>query len=791
MKLLTTLIAVIGLSLFSTAQQKYSKVKILTDSQGLAQLAALGVAVDHGVSKKNTFFISDFSEYEIGIMEANGFNYEILVDDVKAYYAEHSNDPYVSLKNVNCNQNAGGGGFNPPVPVNHFENSTYAGFYRYQDMLDALDDMATMYPNLITVKAPISTFLTHENRPIYHVKISDNPNSEEAPTEPNVLYTAIHHAREPLSMTQTIYFMWYLLENYATDDEVKYLVDNTQMFFVPCINPDGYIENESNDPSGFGMHRKNKAPVGSTNPGVDLNRNYSYGWGTTGISFNQNDNTYPGSGPFSEPETQAIKWLVETHGFKLASNSHTYGDLLLHPVGTTDAEFADHHDYFQEYTNHMAMFNGYEAQKSSGLYPASGDSDDYMYKVDIGVGNKDTVFAITPEVGDAFWPSQAGIVPTCIEMLFPNLVMSHLALKYSLLSDADGSILNTTTGDFTHDIRRLGLMDGPVTVSIEPLQNIQSVGAPIVYNLNVRESATGTISYVLDPAILFGSEVKFVLNLEYGTWTKRDTITKTYGSPTLQYFEDASSTANWTGTWSTTTSEFVSPSTSFTDSPTGNYANGSSRTYEFDQSIDLTNATAASASFFAKWEIEADYDYAQFQVSTDGGSSWIGQCGSYTVAGTSANGSVQPNNEPVYEGFQSNWVPEVINLSDYLGQIIRVRFILEADGGVREDGFYFDDFEIGFNLQDTSSSSLNEFAFDVKTIPNPANVQAFISTSKPIADGSLNIYNQAGQLVMTKEISQLTNKITVNTAQFDQGVYLVFVEEKGVTMKPVKLVVVH
>ena len=120
-------------------------------------------------------------------------------------------------------------------------------------MLDALDDMAIQYPTLITPRTGISTFMTHENRPIYHVKISDNPMTDDA-TEPNVLYTAIHHAREPLSMTQTIFYMWYLLENYASDDEVKFLVDNTEMYFVPCINPDGYIENESNDPGGFGMN---------------------------------------------------------------------------------------------------------------------------------------------------------------------------------------------------------------------------------------------------------------------------------------------------------------------------------------------------------------------------------------------------------------------------------------------------------------------------------------------------------------------------------------------------------
>ena len=66
--------------------------------------------------------------------------------------------------------------------------------------------------------------------------------------------------------------------------------------------------------------------------------------------------------------------------------------------------------------------------------------------------------------------------------------------------------------------------------------------------------------------------------------------------------------------------------------------------------------------FYAKWNIEADYDYVQFLVSTDNGTTWIPQCGNYTVTGTNANGSAQPNNQPVYEGVQSTWVLEEINL---------------------------------------------------------------------------------------------------------------------------------
>lgn len=778
---LSILFPIVGFS------QKYSRVKINTNEAGLQQLAELGVAVDHGERKRETFFISDFSEYEIEIMENNGFNYEILIDDVKAYYRKQNDIGGTENKNATCAP-SGGGNFVPEVPANFYQNSAYAGFYTYQDMLDALDAMVAQYPNLITVKAPVSTFLTYEGRPIYHVKISDNPATDET-SEPNVLYTAIHHAREPLSMSQTLFFMWYLLENYASNEEVQFLVDNTELYFVPCLNPDGYIHNETTDPNGGGMHRKNKAPVGTSNPGVDLNRNYSYGWNTTGVSPNPDNDTYPGTSAFSESETQAMKWLIETYGFVSAFNAHTYGNTLLYPIGTTTAEFADHHDYFADLATHMCVHNGYFPQKSSGLYPASGDSDDYAYKVDIGVGLKDTIFAQTPEIGTSFWPAQSQILPSCIDMFFPNMVLAHIAHKYLVVKDEDPSLVNGFSGNFNHSVLRLGRENGSVTVSIEPLINVQSVGSPVVYNLDIRESASGAISYVLDPAIQFGDPIQFVLNTEYGTWTKRDTITKTYGSLTLQLADDATSTSNWTGNWTTTTDEAYSPTTSFTESSGSDYADNANKTFMLTQNIDLTDATDAMITFWAMWEIEADYDYCQFQVSTNGGASWIGQCGLYTVEGSSTpwNGSAQPDGEPVWEG-TSGWVREEISLSDYLGQSIKVRFQFESDGGVTQDGFYFDDFEVAYN----ESAGIDENdQIKVLTFPNPADTYATVSLSQVISAGDIKVYDRHGRLVQRTEVKEQMNQIKLNTSELAEGIYMIVISNGVDLFQPAKLVVFH
>jgi len=692
MKFILTLSIFLTSIQFSSAQ-KFSRVKVFANEQELTDLSSLGVPTDHGIRKKGTFLISDFSEQEIQILNTYGYTYEIEIEDVQEFYIDRLSKPNgQELKNEDCSgSNSGSGSFSPQTPSN-FNLGSMGGYLTYDEMLDELDAMFAQYPNLITQKDPISTFETYENRPIYHVKISDNPGVNES-GEPNVLYTAIHHAREPMSLVQTIFYMWYILENYGTNDEVTYLVDHTQMYFVPCLNPDGYIYNEQTNPNGGGMWRKNRR----NGHGVDLNRNYSYGWGTTGVSFNTNNDTYPGTGAFSEPETQAIKWLVETYDFEMAFNAHTYGPSILFPIGTTNEEFAEHHDYFQEYTNHMTELNGYAAFKSSGLYPASGDSDDYMYKVDIGAGEKDTIFAHTPEIGTSFWPSSADIDPTCKDFVFPNLVLAHMSRNYVVVKDTDPSSVAVLNGNFNHTAKRYGRESGPVTVSIEPISNITSVGSPIVYNLNVLETQNGEISYELNPAIQFGDEIIFILKTDNGLWIKKDTIIKTYGAITLQVYDDASNANDWTGNWSTTNATYVSPNRSFTDSPSGNYSNNQTKNFTYDNQIDLTNAVSAMISFYAKWDIEADYDYVQFQVSTDGGNSWIGQCGNYTVSGTSANGSVQPDGEPVYEGAFSDWVLEEISMSDYIGQIINVRFRLQSDGGVREDGFYFDDFKIFYS----------------------------------------------------------------------------------------------
>ncbi len=775
----------------------YHRARIYYDGpKGILLLANQGLAVDHGKHKFGVYIESDFSENDIQKAKMLGMKVEIQIEDVKQFYVEQNkgiDKSTPSEKNASC---SGSSSVSYPVPAN-YNHGSMGGFLTLTELYQELDDMAALYPNLISVKAPVSTFLTHENRPLYWMRMSDNPNSDEA--EPEVLYTAIHHAREPEAMQQLVYYMWYMLENYATSAEVQGILDNTELYFIPMINPDGYQHNVDNDPNGGGMHRKNKRNVGSSNPGVDNNRNYDYIdgsgnsiWGTSGVSSDPNSDVYPGTGPFTEPENQAIKWFVENHNIKLALNNHTSGDLLLYPYGYDNNQLTPDNSTYVAISGMMVAENGYNNMISAGLYPAAGDSDDFMYGE---TSTHDKIFAFTPEIGGTgFWPAVNEIDPIAEGMVYLNLTAAHLVTNYAVSNDLTDEIIPDLSGNFYYDIQRLGL-ENPAnfTVSIIPItSNILTVGSANSHNaMALLQQDNDSISYTLDPTIAAGDLLTYVISIDNGQFLSNDTVTKTYGQSQTVFSDAANSLNNWTvsATWNTTTSTFYSASSSITDSPNGNYANGANKSITMSSGIDLNNAVAATLSFYGKWEIEAGYDYVQLEISTNGGSSWIPQCGKYTKTGSSN----QATGEPLYDGFQSNWVKEEINLSDYLGQNIMARFTIIADGGVREDGFYYDDFEINVIYGPTGIEEFTENGLYIsQNIPNPTNETTSINYVLPQTKGNayLNITNGMGQIIDRVLLNNTSQNVQVSTSQLSQGVYYYNIECNGQRSLTKKMIVV-
>ncbi len=799
MKKFLVLLICFGISINLLAQtEKYLRVKIFCNQDGLQQLAGLGLAVDHVFIEKGESITGEFSETEIEQIISTGFSYEILIDDMTAFYQQRASGTE-KMDGIESLYQACNGPQYYQVP-NDFALGSMAGFFTYDEMLEHLDSMASKYPLIFKSRDEISdTITTIEGRPIYWVKISDNVITDE--TEPEVLYTALHHAREPCSMSQLIFYMYYLLENYGTDPEVTYLVDNTEIYFVPMINPDGYIYNETTDPGGGGMWRKNRRDNGDGTFGVDLNRNYGFNWGLddNGSSPDGMDETYRGTAPFSEAETRMMRDFCNDHEFRLTLNYHAYGDLLIHPYGEDGYSLPDEIIAFDDMCQRMSFDNTY--RYGTGLqtvgYAVNGDSDDWMYYED---STKPKSYSLTPEVGDyfqGFWPDETDIIPLCIENVKQNLMMAHISLDYAEIHDEEPRFISSFNTAINFRIKKLGLDSiAAFTVQVIPLSaNIISTGNPMTYNSILHlEEITDSISIAIDTSTDQGDLIAYIHQLSNNGFEWNDTVEKVFGEPVNLFSSDGSNMTgfNNTTTWDVVSDEYFSAPSSITDSPDTTYDYGVTSRIKTANDIDLTHATHAHVMFRTKYGTEARYDYVTVEASSDGGSNWISLCGKYARQSQDFDFSELY----VYDGRENTWVLEDLSLDDFIGEEIQLRISLQTDGDINFDGFYFDDMTVEMleAPEDTtppvSIAGVVNVEFGIS--PNPADqcAVAVRSSSWLLADGNseLKVFDLMGKEIYA---TSFTADCMLPTANWSSGIYFISIYSVEKIIGKKKLVVQH
>lgn len=756
-----------GIAQSETPYEKYQLVKImLNDTHEIEYLLSLGLdPLNH---EKSAFIDVIIPAYELSVILNHGYETTVIIEDMtqdflrrNAEDKKNSHANSVNNKNLECAGSEGGG--SDPIEYEtptHFNLGSMGGFFTLEEVYEQFDEMHEEFPNLISALEPVSDFETYEGRNLYVARLSDNPDVDEDESE--MLLDAIHHAREPESISQLIFYVWYLLENYATDSEVQTILDNTEIYIVPIVNPDGYNYNVVTNPDGGGYWRKNRRDHGNGDYGVDPNRNYGVEWGTNGISFSTSSDVYCGTEAFSEPENQAMKWLCENHEFKLALNNHTYSELLLFPLGYAYDVYCDDHDYFELISGEMVKQNGYTNEISWSLYPASGDSDDWMYEE---TAEKGKIFAMTPEIGYSFWPVSSDIIPIAKEMIYLNLTAAHIVTDYSLVVETSPPSINTLSAVANFELQAIGLDEtNSFTVSIEPISdNIVSTGSAQTFiNMATETTATGTLTYDLSPSIVAGEFVEFYLVIDQGGFTTKTAVSKLYGSSSPIFTDEGEDFGAWTfSDWDITSETYYSSPSCFTDTENGEYDNFANSEL-ISATVDLTAATSANMTFYAKWNIENDYDYVQVFVNG------IPQCGVYTNMGVAD----QIEDEPLYDGVQSDWVQEFINLSDYLGGEITISFVLISDGGVTEDGFYFDDLNINV-IQDVSILETMKENLLIQANPNPASTSVSLRYNLPRTEEQnfLVITNSMGQIILRDELANRSNAVNIDLSSFAEGVY--------------------
>lgn len=674
-------------------QEKYSRVRItLNNSDNLEKLHQLGIEIDHGIHQPDQYFISEFSASELKKIKDSNFDYTILIDDVVANFLKLSKNPIPENKDRSVD-NSCFSKYDYQTPQN-FKLGSMGGYFTFKEMTSNLDLMMKLYPNLISEKEEIGKSI--EGVSIFSYKISTSTD----PSKPKVLYNALTHTREPASLSQLLFFMWYLLENYDNDFAIKKIIDNTQLYFVPCVNPDGYIFNEKTNPSGGGMWRKNRRKINS-NYGIDLNRNFGYKWGLdeNGSSSNPSYDDYRGAYAFSEPETDALRKFCEKHNFKFALNYHTFGNKLNTPWGFNENEKLTDKLKYEEFSKILTQENNfkYGTTFENLNYVVNGSANDWLYGDTI---KKEKCFSFTPEIGSeyyGFWPSSNYILEICKNSMQLNIRTAQLSNTLLKFTDLSSSIINSETGFLKFQSIRQGINNvGIYQINFTPIKNIEFKNKTFVYNnLSLFSEKKDSLNYLIKNKLKLGDTIIFVYEINSDSYYFKDTIYKFYGNSTLIVNELGNNISNWeTIKWGIKEGKYI------TNNPNG--VNNSTSYIQYKNEIDLTKSKLAVLNFNAKWNIKSNF--VQIQLSEDNKTSWKPICGNYTSK------NYFTENNPVYLGSTSEFINEQIDLKNYIGKKIYIRFaVFSRSTNTNSDEFYF------YNLK-INTLNLTKVCYDTITI---------------------------------------------------------------------------
>ncbi|MGE0144463.1 MAG: M14 family zinc carboxypeptidase [Planctomycetota bacterium] len=279
------------------------------------------------------------------------------------------------------------GGITPTVPD--------PGYYTTAEILQQIDQFVAAHPayaRRVDLTTLPGAARTHGNQSIWALVISDNVASEE--DEPAIVLAAQHHARELNSPHIVIGAATRILSGRGSDPVLATLVDDYEIWLVPCVNPDGVNHVWAVDD----LWRKNRRNNG-TNFGVDLNRNYPTGFGLCGSSTNTGSQTYRGPSPASEPETQTMRALIASVRPEIYIDIHSSGREVLHtyapclpPNATIDA-------FLDRYVDSLRSPMNYAARDPS----ASGEAPEDHW-------TSSGTMSFLVEIGTAFQPPFAETV---------------------------------------------------------------------------------------------------------------------------------------------------------------------------------------------------------------------------------------------------------------------------------------------------------------------------------------------------------------------------------------------
>ncbi len=625
-----------------------------------------------------------------------------------------------------------------------------------------------------------------QGRALWGLVISDDVNNTEA--EPEVRLSSSMHGDEVTGMVLLLDFANYLLSNYgvAGREDVTNLVNNYEIHITPSYNPDGtYLAQRYNA------------------NGVDLNRNFPLPAGTDPVTETENlaFMAYANAHHFAISENY--------HGGALVVNY-----LWDYTPTLTDDDAALRKMSLEYSTYNTPMYNGAFTQgitNGFAWYVATGTLQDWSYDqtgcIDATIEVSTTKWPSTGTL-TTFWndnreslmhyvkTARYGVngVVTGADTGLPlaatvAVTGNNKTVRtdpahgdyYKLLATGTYQLTFSAPGYISQTINGVATTWGTPTVLNVQLQptmrgNLAGTtlavgGAPLATQVNVYTQPLNA----LVTTVTSGADGAYAVNaLDYGTYrlafsaAGRTPVSKvvtvdaaSVTAPTVYLPQavaitpfstnfDTGATTGWTGTWALGSPGADGTTWAMTDSPSGNYTGNLTKSCTMSAGADLSGLVTGTVSWRAKWALETNYDGVQLQVSVGGGA-WTPVATARTQSGSGSG--VQTTGQPWYEGTQSSWVTESLDLAPWLGQAnVRFQFVLRTDSSQHLDGYWFDQFVIqGDGMVPFSGTGDLPPATRLAGVqPNPFNPSTTIRFELAKAGPArVRVYDLSGRLVRT------------------------------------------
>ena len=397
---LTTQLTRLDLASVGKVAGTVSLVDVPLQGRGaLARLEATGLDVTHDVDADSARVMT-YGDADRTKLGAAGFSLRTVVQDVAA------TDLLARLRERRAGAALRQAPAGPALPTGRTE------YRQYEDYQRELKEIAEKYPRIVRPFALKNR--TFQGRELQVLEIAHDVGRKDD-GRPTFILNGLHHAREWPAAESIMEFAWDLVKNDGTDPRITGLLDKVRILVMPMTNSDGFILSRGSldpDPDeesigslyslatgvvvmggSLAYKRKNCNP-GAAVPaipcefaiGTDPNRNYAESWGGPGAGTSPNDQSYRGTGPFSEPEVLAVRELVSNTNPTSLLTIHNVAALVLRPPGLKADGFAPDEEALKALGAKMAAATGYTNQYGWELYDTTGTTDDWSYAATGGFG---------------------------------------------------------------------------------------------------------------------------------------------------------------------------------------------------------------------------------------------------------------------------------------------------------------------------------------------------------------------------------------------------------------------